>query len=181
MNRTWQITGALFGLLLLVGTFLAVSKIVRLTNAAYHAGRAPALARAGHLDEAIAESRLAVSSAPEFEPGHNNLGFYLFKKGQYKEAEAECRLAVRLAPADAHAHDSLGQVLSHTGHADEAVQQCREAVRLLPSGVHVKSLAYALWEAGQKDEARTDWQQVAANGSAEASAEAQRMLSQPPL
>ena len=104
MNSSWQITGALFGLLLLVGAILAVSKIARLTNAAYHAGRAPALARAGHLDEAIAESRLAV----------------------------------RLVPSDAHAYDCLGQILSHT-----------------------------------------DWQQVAANGSAEASAEAQRMLSQP--
>ncbi len=180
MNRWWQITGALFGLFLLGGAFLAVSKIARLTNAAYHAGRAPALARAGHLDEAIAESRLAVKSAPEFEPGHNNLGFYLFKKGQYQEAEAECRLAVRLSPRDAHARDSLGQVLSHTGRAQEAVAECREAVRLLPSGVHFNSLAYALWEAGQKDEARTDWQQVAAKGSAEASAEAQQMLSQPP-
>ena len=179
MNRSWQITGALFGIVLLVGAILAVSKIARLTNAAYHAGRAPVLARAGHLDEAIAESRLAVKSAPEFEPGHNNLGFYLFKKGQYKEAEAECRLAVRLAPRDAHAHDSLGQVLSHMERPQEAVAECREAVRLLPSGVHVNSLAYALWEAGQKDEARSYWQQVAASGSAEASAGAQRMLSQP--
>lgn len=180
MNRSWQITGALFGLLLLVGAILAVSKVARLTNAVYHAGRAPALARAGHLDEAIAESRLAVKSAPTFEPGHNNLGFYLFKKGQYKEAEYECRLAVRLAPTDAHAHDSLGQVLSHTGRAQEAISECREAVQLLPSGVHINSLAYALWEAGQKDEARMDWQQVAASGSPETSAEAQRMLSQPP-
>lgn len=176
MTRPFRIVLAVLGFCVVGGGWLLVATASRYASAAYHAGKAPALARAGRLDEAIAESRLAVKAAPKYAPGHNNLGFYLFKQRKFAEAEAECREAVRLDPKDSHAHDSLGQVLSHTGRADEAVRECREAVRLGPSAVHINGLAYALSKEGQEDEARRDWQQVTTMSDPTAAAEAQAML-----
>lgn len=144
MNRSTQAAVAVLVLLALTGGGLLVVTASRYFSAAYHAGRAPALARSGHLDQAVAESRLATTLAPSLPMAHNNLGFYLFKQGKFTEAEVECRKAVSLDPSDSHAHDSLGELLSHTGRADEAVQQCREAVRLRSSAVHLNSLAMGL-------------------------------------
>lgn len=157
MNRSRQIVIALFALLPVAVIGLLVNHASHYLSAVYHAGKASTLGRSGHLDEAVAEGRLAVQADPHFEMGHNNLGFFLFKQGKFAEAEVECRKAVSLAPRDAHAHDSLGQLLSHTGRANEAVQECREAVRILPTAVHVNSLAYALSKQGRWDEARWNW------------------------
>lgn len=180
MARPLQIVLVVLGLCVVGGGWLLVATASRYVSAAYHAGKAPALARAGHLDEAIAESRVAVKAAPRYAPGHNNLGYYLFKRGKFAEAEVECREAVRLDPGDSHAHDSLGQVLSHTGHAEEAVQECREAVRLGPSAVHINGLAYALSKEGQEEEARQDWQRVTTMNDPASAAEAQAMLARRP-
>lgn len=125
MNRANKAAIAVLALVALTSGGLFIVTASRNVAAAYHASRASALARSGHFDQAVAESRLAVRLAPDYATGHNNLGFLLFKQGRFAEAEVECRKAVSLGPSDSHAHDSLGQVLSHTGRADEAVQQCR--------------------------------------------------------
>ncbi|MGI4792266.1 MAG: tetratricopeptide repeat protein [Janthinobacterium lividum] len=180
MNRTRSVAIVVFCLLPVLGIGLLINHVSHYISAIYHTSKAPALARSGRLDEAVTESRLAVEADPQFEPGHNNLGFYLFKQGKFAEAEIECRKAVSLDPSDSHAHDSLGQLLSHTGRAEEAVQQCREAMRIRPNAVHLNSLAYALSQEGQWEEARQDWQQVTTMNDAAAAAEAQGMLAQRP-
>ena len=176
MNRSRQIMTTLVFLLPFVVIGLFINHVSHTLFATYHAVKASTFAHSGHLDKAVAEGRLAVQADPQFEPGHNDLGFHLFKQGKFAEAEVECRKAVSLAPNDAYAHDSLGQLLSHTGHANEAVQQCREAVQILPSPVHINSLAYALSKQGHWDGARQNWQQVTRMNNQSAAAEAQAML-----
>lgn len=166
-----------------IGAFVVIGVVVLLASALFnvfsasiHITKGMDYYRAGGIDDAIAEDRAAVKLTPNNSVAHNNLGFYLFKKGNYAEAEVECRKALSLRPNDSHVHDSLGQILSHSGRAKEGVQECRIAVEERPSAVHRNSLAYALAQAGQIDEAKHEWRQVIAMNDSKAAAEAQEML-----
>lgn len=166
-----------------IGAFVVIGVVVLLASALFnvfsasiHITKGMDYYRAGRIDDAIAEDRAAVKLTPNNGVAHNNLGFYLFKKGNYAEAEAECRKALSLRPDDAAIHDSLGQILSHSGRAKEGVQECRIAVEELPSPVHKNSLAYALAQAGQTNEAKQEWRQVLAMNDSKAANEAKKML-----
>jgi Flp pilus assembly protein TadD len=73
------------------------------------------LARAGRLDEAAAQHRAAIASAPHLAPAHANLGSVLARLGRFEEAEAALREALRLAPGDPDAARNLAGVLRATG------------------------------------------------------------------
>ncbi len=146
----------------------------------YYADHGYREGHAHHLKAAIRDCRIALRLGAGSAATHNNLGFYLYESGQYAEAEKECREALRIRPNYSNAHDSLAQVLSHTGRYDESVAECQEAIRLKPSAISYNSLGYALYQRGQKAQARQQWKSVEMMGNLEAANDARRLLSQYP-
>jgi tetratricopeptide (TPR) repeat protein len=77
-------------------------------NAADHVMIANALARRGHVDEAILHYRKALEIDGNDAAGHNGLALALVRKGQYDEAMAHFRKALQLKPDYAEVYFNLG-------------------------------------------------------------------------
>jgi tetratricopeptide (TPR) repeat protein len=104
----------------------------------------------GRIEEAIAQYRELVRTAPASFEGYNKLGFALMRMGHSEEAYATLRRAVEMQPLDAEAHNNLGVVLMQAGRFQDAVPWLQRAVELKPdySEAHL-NLANAFAAVGQ--------------------------------
>jgi protein O-mannosyl-transferase len=94
-----------------------------------------ALADQGHLDEAIANERLALGFMPGFAEAQNNLAGNLNRQGKFEEALALAQGAIRSQPDLPDAHLNLADSLAGLGKLNEAVIEYKEAARLRPGFV----------------------------------------------
>jgi Flp pilus assembly protein TadD len=96
------------------------------------ASHGAALARAGRIDEAVAELREAVRLEPRQASAHYNLGVMLARVGRRDAAIDAFREALRWWSADPDAHYALGVLLAQRGERDAGATHLREALRLRP-------------------------------------------------
>ncbi len=101
-------------------------------NSRAHYTLGNALARQGHVVEAILHYREALRLNPNYADAHNNLGNALMKEDRWDEAIGEYREAIRADPGSHDAHNNLGAILAMQGKKDEAAACFREALRLKP-------------------------------------------------
>lgn len=90
------------------------------------------LAKAGQLDEALAEFDKAVQLQPDFLPAHVEAAVVLTQKGMLAEAEARLNRAMALNPQHSRAQTSMGIVLGRTGRLDEARARFENALKIDP-------------------------------------------------
>ncbi|MDP9196854.1 MAG: M48 family metalloprotease [Pseudomonadota bacterium] len=96
-------------------------------------GRAVALYRTGHADEALALLQGLLKDEPQNPFFHELKGQILFENGRVKEAIAPYRLAVKYQPSSALLRTAIGHVLVESGDKtlrDEAVRNLQESTRL---------------------------------------------------
>lgn len=114
---------------------------------ATHAERADALARAGRLEDALAEAEAAVRLAPDDAVAHFRFGLVLQMLGRLDEALLAYRAAARLRPTSPWAHAALAIVHLRLGDAPAALREYR-VVRSLDSGLARELLDLLVEEAG---------------------------------
>jgi tetratricopeptide (TPR) repeat protein len=101
---------------------------------------------------------------PDYAHAYNALGYTLADRGmRLDEAQELIEKALELAPDDGQILDSMGWVLFRRGQTDEAITYLQKAWRLLPEAEIGAHLGEALWRAGRVEEARSIWNQAAAN------------------
>jgi tetratricopeptide (TPR) repeat protein len=86
----------------------------------------------GRVDDAIAEARMALVSAPRNAEAHLTLGDALAGKGLADEAFAQYGMALELEPGNAIAHNNLGNALLRAGRMDEAMEHYERAIAARP-------------------------------------------------
>jgi Flp pilus assembly protein TadD len=74
--------------------------------------------------------RKAVTLAPDFPDGHNNLGWELAKTGSMEEAVNELQKAIALRPTSVEYRFNLGYVMTLRADFDGAVAAFEKAVEL---------------------------------------------------
>ncbi len=97
-----------------------------------HSARASLLYQQDRVDDAMTESRVAISLAPGFAEAHNNLGVGLARQGKLADARMEYQRAIALKAGYDEAQGNLGAVLAREGNADAAITQYAEALRSNP-------------------------------------------------
>jgi tetratricopeptide (TPR) repeat protein len=104
----------------------------------------------------------------ELDPGnsyaYNNLGAVLLQSGRFEEALAPFQKVLQFSP-DAQAYSNLGIAYFYQKKYDQAITAYEKAVQLVPnSDMFVGNLAEAYDLAGQKDRARTTFDQAISLG-----------------
>ena len=97
-----------------------------------HYGLGAALAKEGHLHEAIRQYEESLRLKPDFADAHFNLARLLAHDGQLDPAIRHYRESLRWKPNSADAHYNLGNALGRQGQVDQAIGQYQAAVRLKP-------------------------------------------------
>lgn len=119
-------------------------------------GRALAYERSDRVDEAVADLRLLVASAPDEADWLNALGYTLVDRTDaLEEGLALIQKAIALQPDSPAIQDSLGWALHRLGRDTEALPHLRRAFELQRDaevGAHLGSVLAAL---GMYDEARS--------------------------
>jgi tetratricopeptide (TPR) repeat protein len=119
--------------------------------------------RLGHLNEAIANARLALTLETSQNPAelHCTLGVALVAAGRRDEAAAHFADALRSDPDRSEAHFNLASILAEQGRWREAVDHYRAVLRQDADNVMAHfELACALAEAGEADAARAEEREV---------------------
>ena len=133
-------------------------------HADVHFRRGFAFEGKGHVDDAIAEYRKAITSDPDYAEPHYGLGIALQGKGQLDEAIAEYRKVITLKPDAAEAHNNLGAALAGQGHLDEAIAEYRKVITLKPDDARAhNNLGLAFESKGLLDEAIAEYRQAIAS------------------
>jgi predicted TPR repeat methyltransferase len=115
---------------------------------------AKSLHQAGHLAQAEAGYRTALSSSPEDADIHNMLGNVLADQQRWQEAVESYRRAVALRPDKAAAHYNLGNALSALDLPLEAVQAYQQAISIRPDYAKAHfNLGNVLFDLGKLSEA----------------------------
>jgi serine/threonine protein kinase/Flp pilus assembly protein TadD len=99
-------------------------------NALIYNNRGMALARAGELDDAIADLRHAQVLVPHDGQVRYNLAETLARNREFREAITEYRAYFLQEKGNAGAHYNFGGALRANGDVDEAIAEYREAIRL---------------------------------------------------
>ncbi len=97
------------------------------------------LKRFGHLDEAIACYRRALTKRPDYPLALGNLGMALLDQGKLEEAINSLVKSLELKPGSADGHNNLAAALDAAGITDQAVLHYRHALSLKPN--HPQALA----------------------------------------
>jgi tetratricopeptide (TPR) repeat protein len=119
-----------------------------------------ALERMERIDEALAALRRLVELDPDNADALNALGYTLADRtGYYEEAHALIVRANQLKPDNPAILDSLGWVLHKLGRSHEALVYLRRSFSMQPDAEVAAHLGEVLWLQGERDEARTVWQQ----------------------
>jgi tetratricopeptide (TPR) repeat protein len=113
-----------------------------------------ALRRLGHLEDAIAAYRQALTLRPDYPLALNNLGLALQEAGDYEDAVTVLQRVVEATPGDADAHNNLGAAHDRAGARDQALAHYRRAVALRPDYPEaLNNLGLAALADGRLDEA----------------------------
>ena len=114
-------------------------------------------------DEALSAYWTSLQNDPDYSPSHFNRGLLLAKQQRYAESLFHFSQAVRLTPKDPDAHEGQGDALSGINDASHAIDAYREALRLSPSHPRIlRKLALALFQAGRREEAINQLDQILA-------------------
>lgn len=113
-----------------------------------------ALARLGHLDEAIAHLTHVVEQRPDFAASYANLGNAYGLAGKPDEAIRAFETALRLDPTSVSVRHNFGRLLIERGRVADAMRVFEEALALDPEYVDgLNGLGYALQESGRYEAA----------------------------
>jgi tetratricopeptide (TPR) repeat protein len=113
------------------------------------------LRAAGRFDEAVAETRLALSLDPLSLIINSNAASALFYAGRYDEAARQYRKTLEMDPRWAPAHWGLGRTLLAQGYVAEALAEHEKAAELAKRDAgYLATLAHAYASAGRLEEAR---------------------------
>jgi tetratricopeptide (TPR) repeat protein len=122
--------------------------------------RALAEVEQGQLELAEKDLRLIISEEPDNAAAINALGYTLADlTDRYAEAEELINQAYALQPDDASITDSMGWIAYRLGHLSEAESYMRQAWDMMRNAEIAAHLGEVLWARGQKDQARSIWQQ----------------------
>jgi tetratricopeptide (TPR) repeat protein len=122
--------------------------------------QALALERMDRIDDAVSGLRRLLALDPDNADALNALGYTLADRtGHYEEAHALIERANQLKPDNPAILDSLGWVLHKLGRSNEALQYLRRSFAMQPDAEVAAHLGEVLWLQGERDEARTVWQQ----------------------
>ncbi|MFA5156565.1 MAG: tetratricopeptide repeat protein [Candidatus Omnitrophota bacterium] len=130
-------------------------------NAVAHSGLAGALKKAGRLEEAIKEYKLALQFDPDYANDHNNLGSCYYAKLMFTEAIIEFQKALELDPGLLAAYSNLGSALGERGlYAAAAVyfNRALDIDRKYTPAYNGLGVTYA--RLGKFETARMIWQQA---------------------
>ena len=119
--------------------------------------------RLGHLQEAVANARRALTLSQNRNPAdiHCTLGVALAASGRRDEAAGHFAEALRHEPDRVEAHLNLAAILAEGGQWADAVDHYRQALRHDPGNVTARfDLACALAEAGEPDAATAEEREV---------------------
>ena len=101
-------------------------------DSAAHIELGNALARQGHLREALAHYREALRLRPDDERAYSDMGVVLGKQGKFDQAVEYHLRALRIKPDFLNARNNLGLVLAQQGKYRRAVREFRRALRIEP-------------------------------------------------
>lgn len=122
--------------------------------------RAMLFVERGLIDKAEVDLRAIIASEPDNATALNALGYTLADNTQrYEEALALIHRALQLRPDDPAILDSLGWVSYRLGNLEESILRLRQAMKLAPDHEIAAHLGEALWANGNRDEARSAWQE----------------------
>jgi len=134
-----------------------------------HNNLGAALRDQGKLEEAIAEFRQAIGIEPEDALAHNNLAWSLVlsanrPRRDYDEALIHARRAVERAPRDGTFFNTLALTEYRLGHGNESLAASEQSLALKNGGHAVDwfILALAYWQKGDRDQARSRFDQAIA-------------------
>lgn len=118
----------------------------------------------GREEDAMADYNMAVRVDPMFAYALSSRGEAHRAAERYVDAIADFRVAIRANPADAFAHNALAWIFA-TGpgglrDGDRAVEHARQAVAIAPGADTLDTLAAALVEAGEPEEAMDHYRAV---------------------
>lgn len=105
--------------------------------------------------DARAAAREALRLSPNLATAHRVNGFVAYWWDQdFAAARQYFERSIALAPADATGHFWYGNILADHGDSADALSHLRQARTMAPGSVPIQTdLAWALWSAGQRDEA----------------------------
>ncbi|MFY9821582.1 MAG: tetratricopeptide repeat protein [Thermoanaerobaculia bacterium] len=176
----WKARGAEAGLSL---AWEAVERFPE--NSVARNGLAEILKSVGHLAEAEAVYRQAMTELPTNDVTRNGLAGLLKEVGRLAEAESVYRQTMRDFPSNTYARNGLAEILKEAGRLDEAELVYRQTIAELPTNVvTLNGLAGLLKEIGRLDKAESVYRQAmmdfpsnayARNGLAEILKEAGRL------
>jgi len=114
-------------------------------NCSAHYNLGTALAKQGHLEEAIDNFSEAVRIQPFHANAHNNLGLAFAQQGRLEEAIEKYLKALEIRPDSPQAHFNLGNALARKGDFHKAIEHFQEALRIKPDYVKARhNLSLAL-------------------------------------
>ncbi|RCK41442.1 hypothetical protein TH25_23745 [Thalassospira profundimaris] len=120
----------------------------------YLANRAEICRQQGYLAEAEAAARKAVTKAPDYVGGWNNLGIILQEENKLAEAVSCLEKVVDLEPENPEARNNLANTLLLSGRYDDALTHYQTALDLHPNYAEAHSnLAHLLTRQGHYDAA----------------------------
>jgi tetratricopeptide (TPR) repeat protein len=142
-RRFWLAAAALVGITLLaylpafhagfVWDFAAVNVWFQPEYPQARVSFGSALAKTGHLPEALVQFQEAVRIRPNFAEARYNRGMALNAAGRREEALPHLAEAVRLEPGFAEAQNDFGVALARSGRASEAIDHFAAALRINPN------------------------------------------------
>lgn len=120
--------------------------------------RALAAEKLDRLDLLEQDLRAILAADPKNAPALNALGYTLADRtDRLTEALSYIEQALALMPDDAAVLDSMGWVRYRLGQFDQALEYLRRAYAANPDAEIAAHLVEALWETGQRDEAKRIW------------------------
>ncbi len=132
-------------------------------NALAHSGLGAVLRKAGVMDEAIQEYKIALSLDRGYAKDHNELGVCYYEKGMLKEAAEEFTRALRLDPGFAAAYANLGSALGDQKFYPQAVTYFEKAIQLDEKCIRAyNGLAVTYARMKKYDQARELWEKIVA-------------------
>jgi protein O-mannosyl-transferase len=130
-------------------------------NALAHSGLGAVLRRAGVMDEAIQEYKIALGLDRGYAKDHNELGVCYYEKGMLKEAVEEFTRALQLDPECAATYVNLGSALGDQKLYQQAVAYFEKAIKLDAKYIRAHNgLAVTYARMKKYDQARKLWEKI---------------------
>jgi choline-sulfatase len=157
-----------------VATYRTYAALVP-TSADAHYAIATCAARLGDAGTALDEASAAVAIDPLYARARLFRAGLLMERGRLDEAAADYQQVMALQPSNADAHSGYGVLLGVRKEPDRAIEEFRRALAIRPDRGEVRlALGGMLEQVGRVQEARGEYQRLAADGGAAASPEVRR-------